>query len=572
MRSIINSLPSDYREMLNVGILNKSADRPIEEFIFDAFKGFEIIPEIKILGYEWDPCEENYDANDHIVRRNANKTKVIKSIAETRCGVMYLHIEIKGHDKQGNYYVRYMTKPLIIPIEDENGYFLIKGKKCYLIYQLVDKMLYPSFGAVTVKSLMPICVKTSKDEFTDTAGNVHTIPTYTIQIFRSAINVLLIYSHLCINKTLQFMEVSQFIHIEKKREGEEFQTNDRVIYFDCGKRSDCVIGVLRKAFEKEVYVRSIVGCLIKLFQENKVQYTDLNDWDYWMIITGGRGTVSRGVYQHIFFNRLLDEVSRKELPINEFDKQDIYHLLRWIIQNYQALWAKDNLSMLNKRLRCHEYISTFITAEVSKRINRIVGLGDKVTISDLQKIFKFPEDIFITRLYSSGVLRYVEQDSDIDFPSKVQFTSKGPNSLGVKDTRRIPIRQRLLHPTMLGRIAIDEVGQSDPGRSGSISPYIEMDSLFFDDSLYENALHYRLSKLIDEVDGDEYESIEFDCNTEDEYNAALDALFRLGEGKVRMFGVTNHQYKIIVEKDPREGYRKFNEEAYLGGGEQEESV
>ena len=101
-----------------------------------------------------------------------------------------------------------------------------------------------------------------------------------------------------------------------------------------------------------------------------------------MIIVGGKNTIRRGIYQHIFFNRLLDDVTRKELKVNDYDKQNIYYLLRWILQNYHTLWAKDNLSMINKRLRCREYISSFITAEVSKRINRIVSLGDKATIKD----------------------------------------------------------------------------------------------------------------------------------------------------------------------------------------------
>ena len=145
-----------------------------------------------------------------------------------------------------------------------------------------------------------------------------------------------------------------------------------------------------------------------------------------MIICGGKNTIRRGIYQHIFFNRLLDEVTRKELKINDYDKQDIYHLLKWIIGNYQVLWSKDNLSMINKRLRCNEYISSFITAEVSKRINRIVHLGDKAGLSDMLKAFKFPEDLFLSRLYTSGVLRYIENDSDIDFAARFSYTAKGP--------------------------------------------------------------------------------------------------------------------------------------------------
>lgn len=558
MLKYLNDLPNEFVDALNTGIMTKEYDKSLVEYVYDAFKGFEILPNIKILGYEWVPDEDKYDINDHVIRRNSNKNKAIKNIAETRCGVMYIDAEISGVDKNGVTKVHYIKKPIIIPIADKHGYYLIKGKKCYLIYQLVDKMLYPSFGAVTVKSLMPICVKTAKEDFTSTSGETYTIPVYSIQIFKTAINVLLIYSHLTITKTLNFMEVDRFIHIEDKNK--KYPSSDNIIRFECGKKSDIVVAVRKDIFEKEIYVRSIVGCLIKLFEETKIQYADIDNWEQWMTIVGGKNTIRRGIYQHIFFNRLLDDVTRKELKINEYDKQNIYYLLRWIIENYQTLWSKDNLSMINKRLRCNEYLSSFVTAEVSKRINRIVSLGDKATIKDYLNLFKFPEDIFITKLYSSGVLRYAETNSDIDHYNKWKYTSKGPNALGANDSRRIPVRQRILHPSMLGVVDISETSASDPGRSGSLSPFCDMNSLYFDDKLYENEMHFKISKLLDECPlGDEFEEIHFKCDNADDYNAALDALFKAGDGKFKFYGVSYNPMEIIIERDPRENYRKFDE-------------
>ncbi len=561
MLAYINKLPNKYRDNLNRDLMEKNYDKPLEEYIFDAFKGFEILPNIKILGYEWVPDEDKYDVNDHVIRRNSNKNKIIKNITETRCGVMYLDVEVSGFNKNGIKEIHYLKKPIIIPIEDENGYYMIKGKKCYLIYQMVDKMLYPSFGAVTIKSLMPICVKTSKDVFTDTNGNEYTIPTYSIQIFKNAINVLMIYSNMCITKALHFMEVERFIRIECK--DKEYPESDDIIRFDCGKKSDIIVAVNKKIFEQEVYVKSIVGCLIEIFKETKIEYENIDNWEQWMMIVGGKNTVRRGIYQHIFFNRLLDEVTKKELKINDYDKQDIYHLLRWIIENYHTLWAKDNLSMVNKRLRCHEMIGSFITAEVSKRINRIVSLGDKATIRDMLNAFRFPEDIFITRLYSSGVLRYAENDSDMDFNMKTKYTAKGPNAIGNKSERRIPIRQRLLHPSMVGTIDLSESSNSDPGRSGSLSPFNNMKSLYFDDSLYENEMHYKISKILDEMPDDDHDELYIKCDNEEEYNSTLDSLYKAKKDSVRFYGVSNDPFVIIVEKDPRDKYRKFNEEEFL---------
>jgi len=174
------------------------------------------------------------------------------------------------------------------------------------------------------------------------------------------------------------------------------------------------------------------------------------------------------------------------------------------------------------------------------------------------------EDIFITRLYSSGVLRYAENDSDMDMGVKLKYTAKGPNSIGNADNRRIPIRQRTLHPSMVGWIDIADSSSSDPGRSGSLSPYNEMKSMYFDESLYENEMHYKIAKILDECPlDDDYEEFRIICDSEEEYNKVLDSLYHYGNDKIKIFGVTNNQMEIIIEKDPRENYRQFNEDAFL---------
>ena len=80
--------------------------------------------------------------------------------------------------------------------------------------------------------------------------------------------------------------------------------------------------------------------------------------------------------------------------------------------------------------------------------------------------------MFITKLYSSGVLRYCEVNSDIDMANFFKYSKKGPNSLGANNDRRIPIRQRILHPSMLGYIDIAETSNSDPKRRFGISLYL----------------------------------------------------------------------------------------------------
>lgn len=88
-----------------------------------------------------------------------------------------------------------------------------------------------------------------------------------------------------------------------------------------------------------------------------------------------------------------------------------------------------------------------------------------------------------------------------------------------------------------------------------------MHSLYFDDSLYDNHLHYDISKLLEEMNDldDDSEELCIKCDNEEQYNAVLDALYTAGSDKITMYGVTNMPFEIIVEKDIREKYRKFDE-------------
>ena len=87
--------------------------------------------------------------------------------------------------------------------------------------------------------------------------------------------------------------------------------------------------------------------------------------------------------------------------------------------------------------------------------------------------------------------------------------------------------------------------------------------MYFDDSLYENEMHYKISKLLDEMPDEEHDELYIKCDSEEEFNNTLDKLYNIKKDSVRFYGVTNDPYVIIVEKDPREKYRKFNEEEFL---------
>ena len=83
------------------------------------------------------------------------------------------------------------------------------------------------------------------------------------------------------------------------------------------------------------------------------------------------------------------ETTKKVLKIPEYHSKDIYALLRWMMEEFNELRLKDNLDLGNKRLRCNEYISSLLTKEFSKRLNRIISMGDKCTIDNIKELFRF---------------------------------------------------------------------------------------------------------------------------------------------------------------------------------------
>ena len=102
------------------------------------------------------------------------------------------------------------------------------------------------------------------------------------------------------------------------------------------------------------------------------------------------------------------------------------------MEHFNELRLKDNCDLENKRIRCNEYIASLLTKEFSRRLNRIISMGDKVTIDNLKEIFKFPGDILIQKMHTSGILRFNDNVNDMNFWSCFKFTNKGGrNSVGL---------------------------------------------------------------------------------------------------------------------------------------------
>ena len=151
----------------------------------------------------------------------------------------------------------------------------------------------------------------------------------------------------------------------------------------------------------------------------------LYDTTTWIRKLGNSNNYEKGKDMLTFFNRLLDRTSIKVLDITPYHKRDVYSLIRWMMANYNYLRLKDNMNLYNKRLRCNEYVAALLTMEFSKRLNRVLSMGQKATMENYREIFKFSGDILLQKLHISGVMRFDDNINDMTFFSKFKVTSKG---------------------------------------------------------------------------------------------------------------------------------------------------
>ena len=511
---------SMFERHLNHALMNKSADPPLVEFVKESWKSLEVVPSIKIMGFEYTEEESAIDINNHIFKRDKKRKKNekfdYKYVDDDRYGKLTTHIQITVKEKDTKTgetfeHVYPFTKAMLIPLQDKNGYLHIKGKKYYMIYQMVEKSTYTSSQSVTLKSLMPIAVKRQSAEIApietetpveiqaaadtilqadpdaearktetyiaDVLGKHYHVPVYYIFVFKKEIPVLLFYMSKGIDLALNELQVAQVIHpLESYPE----TPNPDCIYFKISGR--CYLEVVRWAFEKYPYVQSVVGGIM-IVTNLRTTLDQLGDGKQWVKRIANPPNYEKGAETLKFFNRLLDQTTARILKLYQYHKKDIYTLLRWICQEYNTLRLKDNLSLDNKRLRCMETVSSLLTIEFSKRLNRIISLGERATIENYKELFKWPGNLLITKLFQSGLLSFDDSVNDLNFFKKFKYTTKGPQSLGNKNGNNVGARYRTIHPSFIGNIDVLVCGNSDPGRNGVLSPWGPIEGLYFDDSM-----------------------------------------------------------------------------------------
>ena len=488
----------------NMALINRTNDDDLITYIVDACKSLEVIENIKFLGYEYTDDESKIDMNKYITTRSTRSKDKIKKyifIHDNRVGELTVRFELTCWSKEKKEMItKIQDKKILIQIPDENNYYLMKGKKFFLLYQMVDTSTYNTKDSVVLRSLLPIDVKRSHMDIYDSNKEEYSCAVFTIKMFNKDRDILpFFFATKGFFETIDYFGLKGIIDlVEINEEDENF------MYFPIS--SKLYIKVVKKFFTNYKFVRSFVAMILRV-TTNRITYDIMMDRYAWVEYIGKfnnsgqtKNYYEKGKSTLMFLSRMVDITTKKVLRVSEENKKDVYAILRWILLSYDGLRNKDNLDLANKRLRYNEFIGALFTSVLSEKLNsKVIGRNrNNLDMDMLKDIFKFPGNIILTILYKSGLLRFDDINNDLDFPTKLKFSRKGISTLGNKSQRTISKRFRALHPSHIRRIDLTAIGNSDPGSSGVLCPAIKSDGLYLSDRNEPETQFYELCKAADE--------------------------------------------------------------------------
>lgn len=502
MLNYIAMYPNQYEGLMNPDIILGKQDTPIEDFIIMAMKELEAIDNIKIENIEIVRDQDEVDINRHMINVNYKKKNIdeieipkYKYIADSRYGEIIFTIRVTTNLNE-----KVITKRILYPIE-YNGFYYNNGKRMKAIWQLVDGSTYAQRGKNTLKSRMPIIIyQNRKRIITDINDMKYIVTSYSYALNGKTkkpgakakvkfINPVMIYSaKMGYHNTIEFFGMQDIVSIETKVKKDE----NLYYYFPL---NDMYIKVLKDKFEKYDLVRAFVCMTYNLNSADfPVTPKNIDDRDYWTCRIGTVGTAKnknlstfreKGITTVFMIERLLDATTIQNLRLPMYYKSNIYYLIYWMMISFDELRTKSNIDMANKRIRKNEYIvNSSLGKKINENINRLIEKRGKSRLNSMDtllELFNFGSDIIVSGMRNlNDLIKTDDIVNDNDFILDLAYSSKGPNSLGDGNNKKIATKYRYLHPSMAGILDLNTSSNSDIGLSGSFTPFAKLyDGYYF---------------------------------------------------------------------------------------------
>lgn len=574
MLDYISLYPSPHEDEMNIDFIMNLHDRPIEEFVIDAMMEFERISNIEIIDIKVIYDQDEIDYGYHLVNINYKKKDLdsiefpkVKMITDSRFGEIRFKIRITTNLNE-----KIIEKRILIPVLDDDGYYLIGGKKMKAIKQLVDASIYSQRGKITLKSKMPTIIYCNKSRLIeDYQGVEFQMPSFSYALEPSRgkgrrggrggavgkkrvkfVNPLMIYmAKMGFQHSLEFFGMNGIVDIVGGYTDEE---EENCYIFPC---NELFVIVTKHFYDTYELVRAFVCMAVSLKSKAyPITLSSLEDKQFWICRIGYIGSqksptglntfYEKGMTMIYMIEQLLNKTSIRNLRLPMAYKKNIYNLMYWMITNFDILKSRNNIDMKNKRVRVNEYIvDPSLGKKINENINKFIENKSKSrmnTINTLLELFNFSSDIIISNMRNlNDLLKSDEQVNDLTFLQDLAYSAKGPNSLGEGSPNSIADKYRYIHESMVGVIDLFATSNSNYGLSGYFTPFVKTyDDYYFTPDQEPCNARFLFDKAMVEK---EHREVLYDVSSPDAY-------FKDMEEKGIFDDLLNYEELVIVEKEP----------------------
>ena len=408
---------------------------------------------------------------------------------------------------------------IAVPRIVDKYYFDINGIMRSTLFQIVDGSTYNNgtsnakVPSITLKIIfMATRVTRYYNSFKTTKGEEVKLNYYHSRIFNKGISackyILAKYGYYGF---IDFMGINDSIIITS------FDMDDDD-YYTFQASSNIFINSPKFILDRVPVVQTAVATLLQSIVDG-IDYMHVFDTNFWIrslgaeFTSGGMekmisildpdddsvpDTFDKGLSILESLENIYDNNTRDEIRLPMEDKATTYHLLRWIMREFNALRLKDNLDIGFKKIRFAEYIASLYAFKVAQGIYRVSDANKRASIEGIRKAIRTDPNFLLTAITKSKMVSYRNMVSDMDSMQALKFTYKGVSGLGENSNDSIPSIYRSIHPSHIGRVDLDSSSDGNPGITGTICPFAPNFDGFFDDYQEPNSWEQEFMTVMDE--------------------------------------------------------------------------
>lgn len=494
---------------INKDILKLRQD-DLAPYIVKAFKTIES-PNVKIKSWELITDENKFDPNiintKYIKNKKARKINRRMPMTSSRYDLLRITYHLKGLDEKRNPAEEDFTVDLLIFKRIDNYYYQLNGKRYLPLFQLVDASTYTTKRHLITKTLVqPITLSREHTTIITEDGQELYAPMYYLSIFKGNINPLFLYlATMGYENVLIYMQMNDIIRIEN------FKKYDHEKEYCFTTEGGLYVKVLKYFFDNDMFTKFMTIAFIDVCKKI-LSLDELYDIDEWCIHLGfemtkdlktpmqkeKRNFFEKGKSTIFSFNRILDEITQDNLRLHYNNKSSAFAVLRWMLRNYNELKLKDNMDLINKRLRCNEVMAAYVIKRMSTRMNKFMAIkNNNITLEDCRNLVKMDMNFVIraVRGAKSSLFRNDDSYNDQDLFSALKYTVKGIGAMGESSSNTINIKYRGVHLSYVGKIDINNSSTSDPGLTGMLTPFCKLYGQFFEEAMEPESWDKLFKKL-----------------------------------------------------------------------------